>query len=243
MQQVELKVLPRQTGAKSSTKKLRSEGLVPANIYGPGLKNEICAFSEKEIRGIFKSGFDANYILTLKADNSTLNGKKVILKNIERESVTWKMLHADLYEISFDRPLTVNIPLHFNGTPEGVKNDGGILQIVRRSVQIRALPNDIPEFIEADISGLGLGTSLHLGDVKFSDKIEVLDSKSFTLASVQEAEKEEVVAAVAGEGAAAAAGTGTAAAAGTGTSAAAATGAPAGGDKAAKGAEKAPAKK
>jgi large subunit ribosomal protein L25 len=240
MQQVELNVVPRNTGIKSSTKKLRAEGLVPANIYGPGLKNESCAFSEKEIRSLFKSGFDSNYILNLKAAAGGLNGKKVIIKSIERDSVTWKMLHADLYEISFDRPLTVNIPFHYNGIPDGVKNSGGILQVVRRSVQIRALPNDIPDAIEVDISSLGLGTSLHLGDVKFSDKIEVLDSKGFTLVSVVEAEKEEEVKPVvaAAEGTATAAGTGTATAAGTGTATAAGTAA-----AAPKAGEKPPAKK
>jgi hypothetical protein len=55
-----------------------------------------------------------------------------------------------------DRPITVQIPLHYVGTPEGVKNDGGILQVIRRSVQIRALPSDLPEFIEVDITGNSL---------------------------------------------------------------------------------------
>jgi large subunit ribosomal protein L25 len=236
MQTVELEVIARNTGVKGDTKRLRNKGMVPANIYGPGIQNKFCAFSERELRSALKGDLGTNSILNLKAQDSALNGKKVILKNLEREPLSWKLTHADLYEIAMDRPLTVQIPFHYTGTPEGVKNDGGILQVIRRSVQIKALPADLPEFIEVDISGVGLAKSLHIRDVKFSDKFKVLDSGDFTIVAVVEAAEEEVAvvaAAAEGEGAAAAAGTGAATAAGTGTGAAAAAGtaAPAGDKK------------
>lgn len=242
MQQVELSVVSRATGEKSAIKKLRGQGMIPANIYGPGSENVFCSFSEREFRAALKNNLSSNCILNLKAQDGTLNGKKVILKNLEREPASWKINHADLYEVSMTRPLTVNVPLTYSGTPEGVKNEGGILQVIRRSVSIRALATDIPDSIDVDISALGLGDSLHVGEVKFSDKLKVLDDKKFTIVAVVEAEKEEVVevaAAAPGEGAAAAAGTG-AAAAGTGT--AAASGTAAGAKPAAGGDKKEPAK-
>lgn len=247
MQTVELQVEPRSIGVKGDTKRLRAKGMVPANIYGPGETNKYCAFSEKELRATLKGELNANAILSLKATDSTLNGKRVVLKSLEREPLTWKLTHADLYEVAMNRPLTVKIPIHYTGTPEGVKTDGGILQVIRRSVLIRALPADLPEFIEVDISGLGLNKSLHIGDVKFSEKLKVLDNKEFTIVAVVEAAEEEVAAVAApaeGEGAAAAAGTGAATAAGTGTgaAAAAATAAPAGDKKDAKAAPAKPAK-
>lgn len=227
MQTVELEVVSRSTGVKGATKKLRAQGMVPANIYGPGSKNAFCAFSEKALRSALKGDLNTNSILNLKAQDGGLNGKKVILKNLEREPLSWKLTHADLYEIAMDRPITVQIPLHYVGTPEGVKNDGGILQVIRRSLSIRALPADLPDSIDIDITTLGLGKSFHISDVKFSDKFKVLDSAEFTLVAVVEAAEEEVAAVAApaaGEGAAAAAGTGTATAAGTAA-------APAAGDK------------
>lgn len=224
MQQVELSVQTRTTGEKGATKALRLKGLVPANIYGPGIKNAFCTFAEKELRSLLKGDLGSNYILELKSEDKSLNGKKVILKNVEREPVSWKLSHADLYEISFDRPMNVQIPVHYTGTPDGVKNDGGILQVVRRSILIRSLPGDIPDSIDVDISGLGLGKSLHIRDVKFSEKLKVLDSSDFTLVSVVEAAEEEaaVVTAVAAEGTATAAGTGAATAAATAAAAGAA---------------------
>lgn len=234
MQTVELQVAPRNTGVKGETKKLRAQGMVPANIYGPGSKNTFCAFSERDLRVALKGDLGATAILNLKSTESALSGKKVILKNLEREPLSWALTHADLYEIAMDRPLTVQVPLHYTGTPDGVKNEGGILQVIRRSITIKALPNDLPEFIDVDITNLGLGKSFHIRDVKFSDKFKVVDSGDFTLVAVVEAAEEEVAAAVtpaAGEGAAAAAGTGAATAAGTGTGAAAAAGTAAAGDK------------
>lgn len=221
MQQAELNVVSREVGLKSSVKKIRNSGLVPANVYGYGKKNAFCAFSDKEVRKIFNNDFSSNFILTLKSDAADLTGKKVVIKSLERNPETWKILHADFYEIAFDKPLTVSLPVHYVGTPTGVKDGGGILQIIRRTVQVRALPGDIPEKVDVNIAGLELGGSLHIKDAKFPEKLKILDSAEFTLVSVVEPEKEEVVvAATPAEGAAAAAGT----AAATGTAAAAASG-------------------
>lgn len=233
MQQVQLTVETRTGGSKAELRRIRTQGKVPAVIYGPGKTNQYCAFSEKELRKAFQNNFDSNLMITLQGAGGTLVGKKVILKSLERSPVTWSLEHADFYEVSMDRPLIVPLAIHFTGTPEGVKTDGGILQILRRSVRIKALPGDIPEFIELDISQLKLNQTLHISDLKVSGKITLMDPPGFALASVAEPEKEEVVAptaeAAAAEGAAAASGTAAAAgtAAASGTAAAGAAAAPA----------------
>jgi len=216
MHSVQLKVIPRQAGSKSDIRRLRREGMVPASIYGPGIKNEACAFNERELRTAFKNDLSSAAIIELQSEANQLKGKKVILKTISRDPL-WKVEHIDLYEISMNRPLTVRVPLHYVGTADGVKNDGGILQVIRRQVLIQALPADLPDFIEIDVSAMKLNESLHLKDVKVPEKVKVMDSLDFTLVAVSEPEKEEVVAAPTAE---AAAGEGTAAA--TGTAAAAA---------------------
>lgn len=213
MLQAELPVFERVSGQKSKVKELRKNGLVPAVIYGPGIKNQSCTLSEKELKKVFKGDFGTNYILTLKSEVASLNGKRVVVKKLDRDPVKWSLDHVDFYEISLDRPLTVSVPLHFVGVADGVKNSGGILQVIRRSVKIRALPQDLPQAIEVDTSALAINQSLHLSDIKFDSKITVVDSLEFTIVSIVEPEKEEVVVAAApAEGAAAAAGTGTAAA-------------------------------
>lgn len=192
MKKAELSVVKRESNNKSYSRKLRNEGLVPAVVYGPGLKNQNCAFDSRSIHKIFQGSSYSNFILTLKSDEKTLDGKKVLLKEVSRDPLGWKPLHADLYEISMDRPLTVKIPIDFEGTPTGVKLDGGILQIVRRAVELRALPGDIPEKISLDISGLNIGDSFHVSDLNVGEKVTILDSEGYTLASVVEQEVEKI---------------------------------------------------
>ncbi len=231
-----MNVSPRQAGQKSEIKTLRSQGKVLANVYGPGKKNEVCSLDEKELRKAFNNDLESNYVIELKSNENHLNGKKVILKAISRNPM-WKIEHIDLYEIAMDRPFDARVPIHYTGTAEGVKNEGGILNIIRRFMKVRALPGDMPDTIEVDVSALKLNESLHISEIKVSSKIKVLDSAKFALVSVNEPEKEEVVAApTAAEGAAA--GEGAAAATATGATApaagAAAPAKDAGGDKGAK---------
>jgi len=191
MQEAELKVIPRDKGHRSTARSLRKKGYVIGNIYGPGLKNEVCAFTDKDIRHAYQNDFNSNIVLKLSSEASELNGKRVIVKKFERDPVTWRIVHADLYEFSSERPLTIFVPLEFMGTPVGVKMGGGILQVLRRSVEVEALPQDLPNKIEVDISALEIGQNVHVGDLKVADKITVLDSADYTVAAVVEPEKEE----------------------------------------------------
>jgi len=191
MQKAVLNVIPRENGNRSTNRKLRREGFVPAHIYGPGFDNGSCSFSEKELRLAFKNDFESARIIELKSDDANLNGKKVILKDLERDPTSWKLVHADLYELSMERALKVMVPLKLEGIPEGVKTGGGILQVVRRAVEIKALPADIPEFISVDISALNIGDNIHVRDLKVSDKYTLLDLADYAIASVIEPQEEE----------------------------------------------------
>jgi len=222
MHQVQIKAVERNTGDKSALKKIRSEGFVPAIIYGPGSKNTACAVNEKELRTAFKNDLEQNAIIDLQSDAANLKGKKVVLKELSRGSVLWNLEHIDFYEISMSRPLKIRVPFHYTGTPDGVKNDGGVVQVLRRTIQIEGLPGELPDFIEVDISALKLNEALHINEVTFPKNIKVLDNASIAIVSVMEPEKEEVATPVAaaegapaGEGAAAAAGTTAAAPAAT----------------------------
>jgi large subunit ribosomal protein L25 len=210
MHQVQIKAVERKVGDKSTLKKIRSEGFVPAVIYGPGASNATCAVNEKELRTAFKNDLEQNAIIELQSDSASLKGKKVVLKELSRSSVLWNLEHIDLYEISMSRPLKIRVPFHYTGTPDGVKNDGGVIQVLRRTIQIEGLPGELPDFIEVDISALKINEALHINEIKLPQNIKVIDNVAIAIVSVMEPEKEEVAtpaAAAAGEGAAAAAGT------------------------------------
>jgi large subunit ribosomal protein L25 len=210
MHQVQIKAVERKAGEKSTLRKIRSEGLVPAMIYGPGASHATCAVNEKELRTAFKNDLEQNAIIELQSDSASLKGKKVVLKELSRSSVLWNLEHIDFYEISMNRPLKIRVPFHYTGTPDGVKNEGGVIQVLRRTIQIEGLPGELPDFIEVDISALKLNEALHINEINIPKNIKVIDNASIAIVSVMEPEKEEVAtpaAAAAGEGAAAAAGT------------------------------------
>ncbi len=140
MEKAELKVITRNQDVRTESRRLRREGFVPANVYGYKTKNVVCAFEEKAIRKIFKTGFDTNMLLTLKSDSKEIDGKQVIVKGVERHPVKWSLTHADFFEVNNARPLTVKVPLKYVGVPAGVRLEGGIMQILRRTILVKALP-------------------------------------------------------------------------------------------------------
>ena len=212
MKSAEMNVKTRDFGTKTSVRSLRREGFVPANMYGPGMKNQVFAVNEIEFRKTFGGMAGSSLLLTLKSEAKDLDGRRVILKQLERDPVTWRPLHADFLEVAVDKPLTVSIPLEFEGTPSGVKLEGGLLQIIRRSVQLTALPDHIPGSVKVDISELGLNQTYHISDIKLPENCELADNPEYSVVSVIETKEEEAAPAAAateaaaGEGAAAAAG-------------------------------------
>ncbi|TVQ78821.1 MAG: 50S ribosomal protein L25 [Bradymonadales bacterium] len=193
MKTAEVNVTARTKAYKSEIRSLRRKGFVPANMYGPGLKNHEFAINEIEFRKSFGGGAGSNLLVTLKSESPELDGKRVILKQLERDPLTWRPMHVDFLEVAVDRPLTVSVPLEFKGTPKGVKLSGGILQIIRRSVEIRALPDHIPASITVDISELDLNETLHISDIQLPPSVELTDDPKYSMVSVSEMAEEEVV--------------------------------------------------
>lgn len=199
MKRASLKVEKREPKQRSFTRSMRAKGLVPANVYGRGLKNTFCFFDERELRKIFKGPYNSNTVLEFQSDDPDLNDKRVIVKSAAKDPSTWNTVHVDFYQFAEGQNLDVEIPLEFLGTPKGVKMSGGILQIVRRQISVRGSLDVLPEKIEVNISELDIDDNLHISDLDLPEGLKVLDSPSFTLASViaQKEEEPTPVAAVA----------------------------------------------
>ena len=192
MKSASLPVMARKEGSKSENRGLRAKGFVPANIYGHGEKNTYCAFDERDLRRAIGTSSAGNVILSLESEDSSLKGKRVIVKTVEKDPQTWKPMHADFYEVTLEKPISVQIPIEFTGTPKGVKLSGGIFQVLRRSLLVRGLVDDLPDSIPVDVSEVDLNENIHVGDLKISDKLMIVDSASYTICSVAEQAKEEV---------------------------------------------------
>lgn len=194
-QSVDIKVSGRKPG-KGSSRSLRSSKLVPAVVYGPKTGNLPFCLSEVEAERYSKHRFD-NIIFTLKSDDPKLNNLKVLRKDFAVHPLSRRPIHFDFYAIDLTKEVTIKVELRFDGKPIGAAG-GGVLNIIRRDVEIRCLPGNIPDSLPVDVSGLGLGESIHVADLKLPPDITIITDGSDTLATCAVVKEETAPAAVAG---------------------------------------------
>ena len=139
---------------KGNARKLRAKGLIPAVFYGPRTKTLPLVLDPKELSRTLQTEAGANVLIDLDIRNADQLGRKVVMvKDIQIDPLQRAILHADFYEVAMDEMVTVEIPIHLVGKSEGVKA-GGILEQVRRVIEIQCLPGDIPKFIDVDVTAL-----------------------------------------------------------------------------------------
>jgi len=179
---------------KNANRKLRSRGMIPGVLYATGKAAQPVQVSPGEIGTILKSASGENTIFDLDIAGKR---RKVILREFQREPLRGKLLHADFYEVALDKKLQVKVHIELDGTPVGVKLQGGIVDFVTRELEIECLPADIPARILVDISHLELGKHLRVSDLKVPDKVDVLMEPEVVIVHVVMPRAEEVVAEVA----------------------------------------------
>jgi large subunit ribosomal protein L25 len=179
---------------KNANRKLRTRGLIPGVLYATGKPAQALQVSPGEIGTILKSASGENTIFELDIAGKR---RKVILKEFQREPLRGKLLHADFYEVALDKKLHVKVHVELEGTPVGVKLEGGIVDFVTRELEIECLPGDIPEKFVVDISHLEIGKHLRVSDLKVSDKVHLLMDPGVVIVHVVHPRAEEVAAEVA----------------------------------------------
>lgn len=236
-ERIEINVESRTIG-KHFSRALRVKSKIPAVIYGSGKSANIC-LDEKVIKKYNTRAYE-NALYTLKSTESSLNNTVVLMKEVSVHPVSQKPVHVDFYAIDINKKIRVFVEIRLDGKPIGIA-DGGLLNIVTREVEIECLPTEIPEFISADVSNLGVGMALHLSDLTLPAGIELLSSGELTIAVVNKEDEKAAAADAAADAATAATAAAASAPAGKAAPAAAAGKAPAG--KAAPAAAKPAAKK
>jgi large subunit ribosomal protein L25 len=172
MAQFTLAAKIRDEKGKQAAKKFRRESRLPAIFYGQGASSIMLTVNSHELDLILAKKAGENVIIGLQIESDKgVDSKTVILKELNTHPVSRKHLHADFYEISMDKELTLDIALHFINTPKGVVN-GGMLQPIRRELTVSCLPDKLVDFIEVDVSGLDIGQSLHAGEVVLPEGIK-----------------------------------------------------------------------
>ena len=189
----------RKSTGKQAARKLRRNNQVPAIFYGPGTESVMLALDYLELERLLKQAGGENIILELqvKSDKGT-ESKKAMLKDLQVDPVQDNYIHADLYEISMDKKITVAVPIQLINTPVGATN-GGILQHIRRELTITCLPDKLVDAFKIDVSGLDIGDSVHIRDIELPEGITTAEEGRLTVAVMaaptveEEAEEEEEI--------------------------------------------------
>ena len=197
-----LEAIARETFGKNEARRTRREGKVPGVLYGgDGATATPISVEPKALLKILHSESGANTLISLKLSGAA--DTKVLVKEYQLDPVTHKVLHADFYRVAMDKLIQVTIPVVVKGEPKGVKQQGGILEFIRREIEVECLPADIPENVEVDVSELMLHQGIRVRDLTVDPKWTPKSDPDMMLVHVIMPKAEEV-AAPAAEAAAAA---------------------------------------
>ena len=167
---------------KNAARRVRVAGKIPAVVYGAGHESVAVEVDPKQILRILHSESGHNTIFDV--DIAGHGVAKAMIVDWQYEPIRDSLLHIDLKRIALDKTMTVNVPVRLIGIPVGVKNEGGILDLVLREVEIECLPGDIPSHIDVDVTGLGLFGAVRVSDLPHSGSIKFLDAEDATVAHV-----------------------------------------------------------
>ena len=191
-----LEATARESFGKNEARRTRREGRVPAVVYGAsaeGTRREATAIAvdPRALLKILHSESGANTLISLKLGGGDA---RVLIKEYQLDPVTHALLHADFYRVRMDRTIRVTIPVTVKGEPKGVKQQGGLVEFIRREIEIECLPADIPEHVEIDISELMLHEGVRVRDIAVDAKWKSISDPEMMLVHVILPKAEEVVA-------------------------------------------------
>lgn len=185
MENLRLETEIRTESGKSAAHKMRAGGHVPAVLYGRKEEPLSLVVNEKEIKAILHSHPESAVIDLAVKGRESKGPVNVIIRDIQRHPATGSLLHIDFQRISLHEKIRVEVRILLHGDPRGVKEQGGILEHVTRSVNVLSLPTAIPESIDVDVSELMIGDAIKLKDViDTQPDIDFLDDLETTLANV-----------------------------------------------------------
>ncbi len=166
MKTVPLKASLREEIGKQKMKKLRRDKRIPAVVYGHGTKATSIAVSQEDFLRVIHTKAGENVIIQLDVDGPKKFEKTVVIKEIQHSPTTDAIQHVDFNAISLTEKIKVKVPLHVKGEAPCLK-EGGVLDVVHHEIEVECLPTNIPERLDADISALKIGDSIHIRELVF----------------------------------------------------------------------------
>lgn len=164
MKTIPLTVKSRTATGKGGARQLRAAGQIPATFYGFKTEPATLAVNGRDFFNVVNKSSSENVIVDLTVEG-TSKTELALVKDVQHDPITGDVIHVDFQHISADRPIRVTVPIRIVGVSDGVKNFGGILQHSSREVEVEALPADVPDHIDLDVTNLGIHQAIHASDI------------------------------------------------------------------------------
>ena len=178
-ERVKLQVRERERRGSADARRLRREGFIPGVLYGKGKQPHAICVPERELRRVLTGQGGLHAILDVVLEGQTTTHAS-ILKDYQQDPIRGHISHVDLHEVRLDQPIQASVNVQLVGEPAGAK-EGGVLSQVQREINVEALPMEIPEHIDLDVSGMAIGDTLRLADLPPMDGVTYLDDPEETV--------------------------------------------------------------
>ncbi|MDP9279700.1 MAG: 50S ribosomal protein L25/general stress protein Ctc [Gemmatimonadota bacterium] len=179
MATVSLSANSREGKGKGAARSLRSQGQVPAVIYGHGRQPQPLALNARDLDKLLSHIQAESTVIEVTVGGQTA---KTLIREIQRHPIKRQILHVDFQALVAGEKVTVSIPIVLLGVPEGVRLEGGVLDQTLREIEIEVDPSNIPDHVEYDITNMVIGDSVHISDLKVPEGVEVLDDPETSVA-------------------------------------------------------------
>lgn len=167
---------------KNAVKRMLKNGFVPAVVYGHNKTNILVKISQKEVKTILKHRGKSVFFILENSDDS-LNGKKLLVKSIMKDPVYDTVKHIDFYEMSEKEMTKFYVPIKLVGKAQGLVQ-GGVLEWEKREVELKALPENVPDLIEVDVTNLTIGHSIHLSELKLPEGVKLAEDGNIAIVTM-----------------------------------------------------------
>ncbi len=173
--------LREQTG-KNANRRLRAAGEIPAVVYGGDADSAAIRVDGRSVQGLIREGGEnAVFLLQLEGTDRT---RHTMIRDLQWNPLTGALVHIDFQRIEMDREVQVSVPIALVGSPEGVRNEGGLVEFVTREIAVVCLPGDIPPSIELDVEPLHIGQHVEVGELTLPEAVRLDDDESRVVLSV-----------------------------------------------------------
>lgn len=182
MKSVSLTAYPRTLSKRAGVRKVRGNGRIPAVIYGRHNPPQKLEVGQRDIENLIHHSVTENVLVDLAVDGAAK--RLALVQEVQHHPLSGQVLHVDLHEVVESEKVTLTVPVETVGEPTGVKTGGGVLEHVLFRLKVRALPKDLPETLVVDVTHLEVGQSIHIGDIKPPEGVEILGDKKIVVLSV-----------------------------------------------------------